>query len=97
MSDQCPVPNCVDNDEKYCGTIEQCEDAKTESDGLALWLIIVLCVVGGAILAYVLYKFVWKKWLKKVFKKSKKEHKAEEEVIADPEAKFINNDAYSRD
>ena len=57
---------------------------------MALWLIIILCCIGGALLAYVSYKFIWKKWLKKIFKK-KKEKKTDEYVVADPEAQFINN------
>ena len=93
MSDQCPVPNCVSNDELYCGTADQCADAKEEGDGMSLTVIIILCCIGGAALCFAIYKFVWKKWLKKVLKARRKEREAQSEAIVDhdPEAQFINN------
>ena len=56
---ECPVPYCVSADNKYCGTEEQCEDAKVDGSGEKKAFMIVLYVVGGIFLAYFLYKCVW--------------------------------------
>ena len=66
-SNECPVPYCVSADNKYCGTEEQCEDAKVDGSGEKTALKIVLYAVGAIILANFLYKCVWEKMLKKKF------------------------------
>ena len=64
---------------------------------MSLTVIIILCCIGGAALCFAIYKFVWKKWLKKVLKRRRKEREANEQALvtvdidSDPEAKFINN------
>ena len=63
-SNECPVPYCISSNDKYCGTLEECENATIDTVGLSTPVIIVICAVGGAFFAYFLYSCVYKKLFK---------------------------------